>query len=353
MINGAPPRRSCYQFFRTASPRVAGVHHPAMTTSRARSRLDIRARFPFGVATAGQLEDCGVPQRTTYHRCRPGGPWQRPLPGIIVLSTGHLTADQVVAAALLLGGPDAVVTGVEACRRLGMRRGPAALRSSAAPVEVALIVPHDRQVRDVGFVHVERSTRMPTPWIRGGIPLAPPDRALMSAVRRMNDYREIAELLAEGVQRELTTVSALWTEMELGSRRGTANPRTVLLEVSEGVRSAAELDAKKLLSRAGMPEAWWNVEIRDGQGRLLGIADAWFDDVAMAWEIDSTEWHLSPADHDRTVRKAAAFGAAGVLVFPSKPSDIRKAGPQVLAQLRAAHAHAATRARPNLTARRL
>jgi hypothetical protein len=322
-----------------------------MTSSRARTRLDLRSRFPHGVATARQLEACGVPQRTTYQRCRPGGPWQRPLPGIIVMSSGRVTEDQVVTAALLLGGPDAMVSGIEACRRYGLRRGPAALRRAGPPLEVELVLPHGRQVRGVGFVHVERTHRMPEPRMHGGFPLVPPERALLAAARRLHDYREIAELFSEAVQRGLTTVGALWTEMELGSRRGTANPRAVLREVGEGVRSAAELDAKKLLARAGLPPAVWNVEVHDARGRLLGVADCWFDDVALAWEIDSTEWHLSPADHDRTVRRAAAFGAAGAIVFPSKPGDVRRAGAAVIAQLRAAHAHAATRPRPAVTIR--
>ncbi len=46
---------------------------------------------------------------------------------------------------------------------------------------------------------------------------------------------------------------------------------------------------------------------------FLGIADCWLDDVAMVWEIESTEWHLSPEDHDRTVERAAAFTAAGAI----------------------------------------
>ncbi len=33
-----------------------------------------------------------------------------------------------------------------------------------------------RQVRDVGFVHVERTSRMPLPWLRDGIPLTPSTR---------------------------------------------------------------------------------------------------------------------------------------------------------------------------------
>ncbi len=66
-----------------------------------------------------------VPERTVYRRCLEGGPWQRVLPGIVMLFTGHPTVDQLVHAALLLCGPDAMVTGMEACRRHGLRRGPA------------------------------------------------------------------------------------------------------------------------------------------------------------------------------------------------------------------------------------
>ena len=134
-----------------------------------------------------------VPERTVYQRCLEGGPWQRVLPGIVLLFTGHPTVDQLVHAALLLCGPDAMVTGVEACRRHGLRRGPAR-RGDTERSKIHVLVPASRQVRSVEFVHVERTCRLPAPVLRDGIPLAPLVRACTDAARRIRSAAEVTEL---------------------------------------------------------------------------------------------------------------------------------------------------------------
>src|SRR6188474_3698611 len=88
------------------------------------SRDHLRTAAADGVITAQALVALGVPESTVYHRCRDGGPWQRLAPGVVLMTTGHPTTGQLVTAALLHGGPDAVLTGLEACRRHGIRRGP-------------------------------------------------------------------------------------------------------------------------------------------------------------------------------------------------------------------------------------
>lgn len=70
----------------------------------------------------------------------------------------------------------------------------------------------------------------------------------------------------------------------------------------------------------------------------------------MAWEIESSEWHMSPEDHDYTVERAATFVAAGVVYVASKPKKIVRSGPEVLAMLRATYAQAAARPRPAVRA---
>lgn len=300
-----------------------------------------------GVIRAMALMAMGVPERTIYARCRDGGPWQRLLPGIVLLTTGVPTPDQKVIAALLLGGADAIITGLEACRRHGVRRGP------RGDGEIQILVPHTRQVRTIGFVHVERTTRMPTPVIRGGVPLAPVPRASIDAARRIRDRGDIAELLSDSVQRRLCTVAALNHELSECSRRGTATPRNVLAGVAAGIRSAAELDARRLWAATGLPEPWWNARVYTLDGRLIGIPDGWFDDVALAWEVDSTEYHLSPKDHDRSVAKAAAYAAAGIIYLPTKPSALRLDKKVVRATLLAAFAQAANRPKPALIVKRI
>jgi hypothetical protein len=310
-----------------------------------------RSRFPLGVSTARQLVAVGFSERTVYKRCQPGGPWRRLLPGVIGLFSGTPTRDQYVLAALLLCGPGAIVTGLEACRRHGLRRGPLpSAEHRENPAEVHLLVPMARQVRSVGFVHVERTNRLPPGIIRGGIPLAPVPRACIDASRRLSRPGEVTELLADAVQRGLCTVAALVEELGDTTRRGTAIPRSVLGDVAEGIRSAAERQAKAVWKRTGLPEAWWNVAVHDEEGRFLGIADCWVDEVAMVWETESTEWHLSPADHDATVERAAAFTAAGAIYTATKPRKLRTDPDAVAAILRATYERARARPRPGLKA---
>jgi hypothetical protein len=310
-----------------------------------------RGAFPLGVATARQLMVIGFSERTVYKRCLPGGPWRRLLPGVIGLFSGAPTPDQYVIAALLLSGSDAMVTGLDACRRHGIRRGPVRTTDHREePPEVHVLIPMARQVRSVGFVHVERTNRLPAAIVRGGIPLAPVPRACIDAARRLTRPGEVTELLADAVQRGLCTVAALVQETEETTRRGTAVPRSVLRDVTEGIRSAAERRAKAIWRRSGLPAARWNVAVYDEAGRFLGIADCWVDSVAMAWEIESTEWHLSPADHDATVERAAAFIAAGAVYTATKPRKLHTDPQGVIAILRATYERARARPRPGLTA---
>lgn len=307
--------------------------------------------FPSGVATARQLVAAGMRERTVYRRCLDGGPWQNPLPGIVLLFSGKPTRRQAVLAAVLLGGPEALVTGLEACRRHGLRRGPARPRDEREPTEeVHLLVPHHRQVRSVGYVHVERTTLLPERVLRSAVPLAPLPRACIDAVRRLRLEGEITELLSDAVQRRLCTVSDLYRQLEASSRRHTAVPRRVLGAVADGVRSAAELAAKRMWSSTGLPSPMWNVDIYTEDGVFLGKADCWLDDVAMVWEIESSEWHMSPEDHDRTVERAARFTAAGAVYTASKPKKIRTDPIGVARVLRATYEQASARPRPPLCA---
>jgi len=72
--------------------------------------------------------------------------------------------------------------------------------------------------------------------------------------------------------------------------------------------------------------------------------------VALAWEIDSKEWHLSPADYDRTVDRRSAMMAAGVVVMHTQPSKLTDRPADVRAELLQNHAQAQLRPRPPIRA---
>jgi hypothetical protein len=306
----------------------------------------LRAASIRGVIRARTLVELGVPEKTVYARCREGGPWQRLLPGIVLLTNGPATREQLLTAALMHAGPTGMITGLEACRRHGVRRGP------APGPGVHVLVDHTCHMSSSGFVVVERTHRLPVPETVDGFPLAPAFRACTDGARRLRLAGDIAELFADAVQRGLCTVAELCVELDSGTRKGTGTPRKVLAEVRDGIRSAAELRAKQIWSRTGLPEAWWNVPIVDDTGRSLGTADCWVDDVALIWEIESSEWHMSPADHDRSVAKAARFAARGALYVPTKPRMLRLDEAEVIQTLRDAYGHARNRPRPPLRALR-
>lgn len=295
-----------------------------------------------GAIRVMRLEELGVASCTAYRRCRPGGPWQRILPGVVLLHNGPVSGRQRVLAALLYGGSDAVVTGAEACRRYG-------LQAVGEDGVVHLAVPADRKVHSCGFVVVERTTRMPgNPVWRDGVPLMPVTRAVLDAGRRLTERDPCRALLTETVQRRMTAVEDLASELALGSSRGSAIPRTVLAEMSEGAHSVAEIDGARLWKRASLPPARWNGELLWPNGVFLAKPDAWVDEVALAWEIDSVTHHADPEGFQRTVARNVRYARAGIVVVQTLPSRLRSDPVAVVRELRDAYAAAAARPRPSV-----
>ena len=126
--------------------------------------------------------------------------------------------------------------------------------------------------------------------------------------------------------------------------------RAVLRDVGAGVRSAAERDAKTVWRRSGLPEPFWNAPVYAQNGSFLGIADAWWDDVALAWEINSIAWHLQPQDYAREQSRTARFTAAGVPVLPTLPKRLTHDAAAVIRELQDAYRHASSRPRPSVRA---
>lgn len=297
-----------------------------------------------GVIRVQRLIRLGVPEATSYKRCQPGGPWRWLLPGIVLLSSGAPTRRQQVDAALLHCGPAAVVTGTEAVRRHGLVRVP------ADPL-VHLLVPESRHIRSAGFALVERTIHMPEPVCRDGVPLAPLDRAVLDAARRWRKIDPVRALLSEAVQRGRCRPAELLAELNSGSSRGSALPRRVLAEIDSGVRSVAEAHGLRLWMASRLPKAMWNRPVFDSAGQFIAMPDAWCDEVALAWEIDSFEWHLDAKGYAKTIARNTRYAGAGIVVVQTLPSRIRDDPQGVIAELRAAYAAAKARPRPPVQAR--
>jgi hypothetical protein len=300
-------------------------------------------RSRFGVIKATALETLEMSSRTIYARCRPGGPWQRLLPGIILLHNGKPTSDQRVTAALLHAGPDTLLTGIEACRRHGLR--PNQLPDSD---DLHVLVPHDRKMLSTGFVTVERTVHLPQPVLRDGFPLAPLVRCTTDAARRINAVEPVGSLLVEAIQRGRCHPAALARELDAGSTRGTALPRRLLTEWVN-VKSVAEARALTLSRKLPVQPTHWNIDVRGPDGRYVGCPDAWWDDVALAWEIDSVDFHFSRDGYARTLARNTRYAAAGITLVQTLPSRLERDPVGVMSELQAAYATASSRSRPPVT----
>jgi hypothetical protein len=120
----------------------------------------------------------------------------------------------------------------------------------------------------------------------------------------------------------------------------------MLAEIDDKVRSVAQGWAKRLVHRAGLPVPQWRVPIISPNGSHVATADAWWDEVGLAWEVDSYTFDLSPSDCTAALRRAARLTASGVLVVHTPPTQLRDEPAAVADLLRGAYEQATARPRP-------
>ncbi|MFE6611301.1 hypothetical protein [Amycolatopsis sp. NPDC057786] len=292
------------------------------------------------VVGAKRLEELGVPRRTIWRRCEPGGVWRLLLPGVVLLGNGEPTEEQRIEAGLLHAREGSMLTGVSALRRYGLKTLPDF-------DDVHVLVPAGRAIASTGFVHVERTRRLPVPRIRAGVPTAPVPRAVIDAARRTSELDPVVAMMAEAVQERHCLPRALAVEIDERSR---IDPRLLraLGPILGGAHSVAEADAWNLWARSGLPEFRWNVKVFDAAGRFVAKPDGWCDEVGFAWEIDSRGYHSGGDRFRATLARNARYSAAGIVVLQTLPSRIRTEPDVVLGELSAAFRSAQRRPRPGV-----
>lgn len=296
--------------------------------------------FPHRVARADELVGLGISGSSVYRRCDANGPWQRILPGVVLLGNSPPTQEQMVQAALRYAEPDAVLTGRHALVLHGMRISPPPPR---APVHI--LVPDTRSLQGSETVRVQHTSRMPKAMMRRGFLVAPPERALLDTVRGLGDTEQVRALLAEAVWKQGLAPKLIKAELDAGNGRGSALPRRVLAEVVAGIRTEAEALAATLVAIARLPRPKWNMQVDGADDAYLGPVNAWWDDVALALDIDVSEYPFA-----RTVDRHGELTAAGVVVVHTTPQHLKHSAKAFVRKLKQAYQWAADRDRPPVTA---
>ncbi len=294
-----------------------------------RSRLQRVLLDQFGVVSRAQALACGVSRGRLDRLVRPGGRWQRILPGVYVTTNGAVTPDQRAMAALLHAGPKSMLTGAVAVRRHRVR--------CPGLNEVDVLVPADVRVRSTGFVRIIRTNRMPEKCFRTRqIRFALLARAVADAARPMPWFGDGRAVVAEVIQHARCDLAALITELDEGPIAGSRFYRAALLEAGAGIRSAAEGDFKTLIDGSGLEEPMYNAELYSADGIFLGVADAWWQRAGVVAEVDSREYHLSPGDYEHTVMRHNRMAAGGINLLHFLPRTIKSMPSTVIANLRGA-----------------
>jgi len=295
-----------------------------------------------GVISRSQALACGMTPGALRCRIETHGPWQRLLPGTYLAATGTPAAIQQEMAALCYAGTGSVITGPAALRHHGIRTQETGV--------ITVLIPARRAVRSTEAVRIWRSARMPRFIVDDAIRVALPARAVADTARALSSLRDVRAVVADAVQSGHCPVRLLAYELDEGPRRHSALLRRAVVEVRDGIRSVTEAEFRDLLRRARLPAPMFNARIFSG-GTFLAVADAWWADAGVAAEVDSREWHLRPADWERTMRRHAAMTAHGILVLHFAPRMIRNEPARVAAEVR--NAIMAGRARPALHLRAL
>ncbi|MGO8956104.1 MAG: hypothetical protein ACLQFR_01820 [Streptosporangiaceae bacterium] len=278
-----------------------------------------------GVLSRAQTLACGITANGVQYRIRPGGPWQRLLPGIYVTTTGEPSRDQLLMAALVYAGPASMITGPAALPIYSIRPPKARI--------VDVLVPASRQRASRGFVAIHRTHRMPRGFtVDGGLRFAPAGRAVADAARGLAVLSEARAVVASAVQQHRCTIHDLCVELTNGPIRDSARLRAVLAEVIDGIRSVPEGDFRVLIQKSGLPLPIFNPQLFLN-GEFLATPDAWWPDAGVIVEIDSREWHFSAEDWEKTLRRHARVSATGIIVLHITPRQLRTEPDRVLRDL--------------------
>jgi hypothetical protein len=309
-----------------------------------RERLTGLLGEQFGVVSRAQALDCGVSRGRLDHLVRPGGRWQRILPGVYVMTNGAVSTDQRAMAALLYAGPRSLLTGAAAVRR---HRLPC-----AGPHQVDVLVPEDVRVRSAGYVRIIRTGRMPERCCRTRrIRFVLLARAVADAARPMTSLGDVRAVVAEAIENGGCDLAALVAELNQGPVGGSRFYRAALRECLAARRSAAEGALITLINRSDLPEPMHNAELSAVDGTFLGTAAVWWQRAGVAAEVDARRYHLTPADHGRTVLRDNRLAAHGVNVLHLPPDTVKAEPSTVIRTLRGAIRNGAAQPPPRIVAK--
>ncbi|WP_461010432.1 hypothetical protein [Streptomyces capparidis] len=281
-----------------------------------------------GVVTERQLRERGVTATLIAESCRPGGPWRQLLPKVYLLHPEPPTDEQRLRAALLYAGARthrapahraAVLTGFAALALYGFPGAPGLGEVDT----VDLLVPHQRRLRDAGFVRIRRSHAVPAPVRVGELPCAPAARALADAVETLGDPGLVRELLVQAVPAGPAPTASVVAELDASGLLARADVAAAVDAALARGRSCAEDLAFELVRAYGLPDPVWNVSLHLPDGRFLAAVDAYWPAHGVVLDIDVRAPGFGDEDWAEEAARRAVLEQLGITVVYLTPEKLR------------------------------
>jgi hypothetical protein len=264
--------------------------------------------------------------------------WQSPLPSIVVMHNGPLTARQQIWVSLLAAPPGSVLGGLSAAEFDGLQGFSPSLTTVVAPGASRNAA---QRVFDASEwpVALRWSTVLGDEDVCAGGSDPPRTRLARSIIdaasERVPDSRSRVLVLA-AVQQKRTGPPALWDAL---SRRGRCRNRVVIAEsiadAAGGIESLPEHQYSQILAARRLPKPSRQCPVQRRDGRYF-LDNEWARFSVRA-EIHGIP-HLAVVhwDDDLTRQNALAIERAGLLIFSSYAvrRHPRRVGEQTEAMLR-------------------
>ena len=255
-----------------------------------------------------------------------GQRWQRVLPSVFATYTGPRAPRDRLVAALKYAGSSAALGLWTAAALYG-------LRYVAASEYVHVVVPRSVRVASRDWLRVHPTTREFRTRRVDGLRVCTLARTTVDVCLAFKTLRDVRAVIGDVVQRGLATLDDLIRELAALPQNGSRKVRLAIDDAHSGTRSAPEGGLRDIVRRIGLPMPEFNVPlVVPGFGKV--IADALWRAERIIVEIDSREWHLSPADWERTMRRHNALQRAGYVVLHFPPSRIYGDPAGVAAEIR-------------------
>ncbi|WP_432191117.1 hypothetical protein [Streptomyces sp. bgisy027] len=314
------------------------------------------------VMTAAQLKSHGVATAEMNEQCRPGGPWQQLLPGVLLLHPGPPTGEERLHAVLMYASrertpgvpaqpnageehpapayPEVMITGLAALTLHGFSGTP----PLTALDTVDVLVPRLRRLRSAGCARILRTAALPTPRQVTGLPVAPVPRALADAVAELTDASAVRRLLTEAVRGRHCEPASVVRELNQAKLLGRPHVVDAVDALLAEGRAIAEDRLYAMVHEHGLPDPVWNVDLRLPGGPHLGGLDAYWPEQAVAVELDTrAPRQEEDALWSEYARKRETLERLGITVVHITPKKLRDGTEQQAAVVRTALMAAADR----------